>query len=219
MKEHPIIFSAPMVRAILDGRKTQTRRPINRLRNFGKISEFGLSTTTSYDWHFRDKRAVWNDIRDARLWECCPYGAPGDRLWVRETCRAVEIEDGTDCVEYLADNAVVPIENNRDAADKWLVLYTYRGKRGCSVPSIFMPRWASRITLKITSVRVQRLQDISCADAIAEGIRPAANSMTIDCDTADPRKEFSRLWNSINGPDSWDQNPWVWALTFRVVDD
>jgi len=179
MPDRPIIFSAPMVRALLDGRKTQTRRvlkpqPDSRGRGF----------------------------LDSKL----PY-SPGDRLWVREafwTCEACG---------YL--NHAVGANNSGTAGRHCCASCDALLPKAKRSP-IHMPRWASRLTLTVTDVRVQRVQDISAADAIAEGIAPAANSMTIDCDTLNPRDSFASLWNSIHGPGAWDANPWVAAITFTV---
>lgn len=242
MDTRPIIFSAPMVNAIIAGRKTQTRRIINRVGNIGLVTEFKRTDTPGYDYCFRDKVQLWHDLRHDDLLERCPYGAPGDRLYVRETCRARELDDGLDGVQYRADKSFVPIENSREAAERWDALYHYGHKEGedghliCAgsisdvgkcygrwVPSIHAPKWTSRITLEITDVRVEQVQEISQRDMIAEGIR-LSNAYESQCD--DYRhvwygrvKAFRRLWDSINGKRGfgWDVNPWVWALTFKRV--
>jgi len=188
MTDRPIIFSGPMVRALLDGRKTQTRRVLKPQPKYGfepwQDEDIG-------DWWQSGHGEAGDDIL------AVPY-AIGDRLWVRETFR--EIEGDALRATYAADT------------QSW-VKY---GGGGPWRPSIHMPRWASRLTLTVTDVRVQRLQDITPANAIAEGIRPAANSQTIDCDTPNPVDEFAHLWNTIHGPDAWDRNDWVAALTFTV---
>lgn len=166
----------------------------------------------------------------------CPYGQPGDRLWVRETSRAHELTDkeaeadtfgvierlglevppcGLDGVVYAADNAFREIENSREASERWMKMNAYRGMQGATVPAIHMPRWASRITLEVTGVRVERLQDISEADARAEGCDAylAEESPAID----QARMDYANLWESINGPGSWDLNPWVWVVGFKRV--
>lgn len=180
MADRPIIFSAPMVRALLDGRKTQTRRVLKPLPR----------RTIFFD----PKTAVLDQFQEP------PY-APGDRLWVREAF-SYELLD-------VDRNGFMPpwywADGNPESGD-----FT-RPK-----PSIHMPRWASRLTLLVTDVRVQRLQEISSADAIAEGCPPYANSATIDCDTPNPRDDFKRLWNGIHGPDAWDRNPWVAAISFKA---
>lgn len=124
--------------------------------------------------------------------------------------------DGLDGVRYLADRGRRAIENTRQAADDWVKLNHYCGKRGATVPAIHMPRWASRITLVVTGVRVERLQDISEADALAEGVnvhqdhhgRPTTSIYS-------PVQAYRDLWEQINGPGSWDSNPWVWAVDFK----
>lgn len=186
MKERPILFSAPMVRALLAGTKTQTRRIIKpqHLAFFNQDAAAMLS-----DWNERP----------------LPYGQTGDRLWVRETFghfeRNQHFKPGCN-VYYRADGNCLELEPWR--------------------PSIHMPRWASRITLEITSVRVERLQDISEADALAEGIpsidTPGAWTLPIPANPNLPAiylGAFCKLWESINGPGSWDANPWVWAIEFR----
>lgn len=201
MTERPILFSAPMVRAILGDRKTQTRRIIKRR---GLASIFYDGWTDDYvmdpgNAEWREKEMVYR---------------PGDLLWVRETVRAEEREDGIDGVHYLANDEFRPIENSEDASTRWVELFHYRGQRGAKVPPIHMPRWASRITLEITDVRAQRVQDISEDDAQAEGCihhhDPAGDGQNVI-------EQFSYLWTSIHGPGSWEANPWVAAITFERV--
>lgn len=204
MKDHPILFSAPMVRAILDGRKSQTRRII-------KPQPDAVLDGEPY-WHiggYRTRVGSKNPF-------FCPYGQPGDRLWVRETCRAEELPSGLDGVRYLADEVFIPIENTEDASDAWISLAAYgqrlSGHPKCrKVPAIHMPRWASRITLEITGIRVERLQDISDADALDEGIYPVSTGIYPGAAKA----EFRKLWESINSPGSWAANPCVWVVEFR----
>jgi hypothetical protein len=217
MTERPILFSAPMVRAILEGRKSQTRR-ILKPQPFDD-GYFEGAVYLDRVWVDGDARfsatAVGGDVR-----ECIVRTrfAVGDRLWVREACRAEEMPDGIDGVRYAADGAWQVIENTPEASDAWAKLYHYRGRGkggiGNPVPSIHMPRWASRITLEVTAVKVERLQDISETDATAEGCRhhhdPAGDGQNVI-------EQFSYLWQSIHGPGSWEANPWVVALTFRRV--
>lgn len=184
MTVRPIIFSAPMVRAILEGRKTQTRRPAWQaprvfIQTDGEPPEPILVPT------------VWQKAE------------PGDLLWVRETWKPHSLYAGMKPREmpptkvfYRSDEAYAPSNT------PW-------------VPAIHMPRWASRITLDVTDVRLERLQEITPADAIAEGIMPSANSLTIDCDTPDPREEFRDLWDAIHGPGAWEANPEVVVIGFR----
>lgn len=182
-KERPILFSAPMVRAILDGSKTQTRRIV-------KNATGPFWNHTGYRIVMRDGFTFWethggipNEYGPAIP---CPYGKPGDRLWMRETC---SVHSMGNVVAYKADHP--------DAKDiRWR-------------PSIHMPRWASRIILEVESVRVERLQDISPHDAIAEGCGTDVVPMA--------RKMYAELWESINGPGSWEANPWVWVVTFKRI--
>ena len=219
MKDLPILFSASMVRALLNGSKTQTRR-VMKPQPTGFVGGPGVQLRNGSPAPLvpidEDAGPCGREIR-------CPYGQPGDRLWVRETCRADELPDGLDGVRYLADRGWRAIENTRQAADDWVKLNHYCGKRGATVPAIHMPRWASRITLEVTGVRVERLQDISEADAIAEGIERWDGSGNNEwADYSDPaglplsaRESYRTLWEQINGPGSWDANPWVWAVDFR----
>ena len=194
MKERPILFSASMVRAILDGRKTQTRRIVKPQPDI--VADGGLVVGVSTP----------EDQKYGRLGKAlpCPYGKPGERLWVRESWAWYGCEYIPSDVVYRADTESLPGEYGR-----WR-------------PSIHMPRWASRITLEITEVRVERLHDISDDDIKAEGIfdDPAVVSGEREgsiLTLAGKRIAFEDLWESINGPDSWDENPWVWVVGFRRV--
>lgn len=216
MTERPILFSAPMVRAILEGRKTQTRR-IVRLKPGQQVDE--RDDGSSWPWTDYDGADMWH-------WLPCPYGQPGDRLWVRETWAVPHALDGRK-PRYVPADARFHYRADEDAGGlRWR-------------PSIHMPRWASRITLEITEVRVERLQEIGEADAIAEGLKritkdggatikhgiPDRDGLPGTDDTgwpwrdwsADPRVAFRRLWESIHGPDSWAANPWVWVVGFSRV--
>lgn len=206
MKTWPILFSAPMVRALLNGSKTQTRRVVKPTP--APNQDLSISIGSS-GFHFViDKGAFsYPDVRRYR-WDC-PYGQPGDRLWVRETYWRDE-EDGS--VFYRADPDSDAVDANKH--ETGLAKYNWR-------PSIFMPRAASRITLEITAVRVERLQDISGADAQAEGIVPDGDGGWHLADTrhymGDPISSYASLWEYINGADSWDLNPWVWVIEFKKV--
>lgn len=207
-KSRPILFSGPMVRAILAGRKTQTRRVIDRVAGLGVVTCFGGSETTGYDFALRDRRDMWNEFREDELLRRCPYGQPGDELWVRETWGEVRyvsvagMRPRDSKIVYRADDPDDPV----DRPMGWN-------------PSIHMPRWASRITLTVKAVRVERLHDISHDDAIAEGIlgtKWAEAELTLR-EQALPLSvlAYSHLWQEINGPDSWDANPWVWVVEFE----
>jgi len=184
MRERPILFSGPMVRALLADAKTQTRRVVN----LGRLAKEQAERARAGDY--------------SRL--PCPYGVPGDRLWVREAF-ATDVVPGAREVIYRADQSdasAIPA-----AAAAW--------RSFGWAPSIFMPRWASRVTLEVTGVRVERLQDISEEDAAAEGIEPDfGNAYT--CAARDYRRAFERGWDTINGTRApWASNPWVWAVEFR----
>lgn len=203
----PILFSAPMVRAILDGRKTQTRR-ICKTQPETAIGSCHWSDT---GW------AIENPTGSCSCKPVRVRYAVGDVLWVRETWATAafwnnyppsDLPRGT-AIWYRADNEV-------QAMDKWR-------------PSIFMPRWASRITLEVTGVRVERLQEISTEDAMAEGIPqtsgkaarlglPGSDAPGHEWDNRTSIENYAGLWNSINGKGSWESNPWVEVYEFRRVD-
>lgn len=195
MKERPILFKGDMVRAILEGRKTQTRRVVKAFKHL--VPALGAELDCIKDVDGAPSRL---DMAPDN-WECCPYGQPGDRLWVRESF--ADESGGTrkfcgNHIYYRADAEGVDLQG------------------GFWTPSIYMPRWASRITLEVTGVRVERLQDISEEDAVDEGVSPRdwrGDNMSPDR----ARKAFRRLWESINGPGSWDANPWVWMVEFQRV--
>jgi len=188
MKEHPILFSGPMVRAILDGRKTQTRRVVNPQPKV--VHDFYPDGTLETERLFRNGGRIR-----------CPYGVRGDRLWVRETWADVSAlrfaqHDFPNGVSYKADCNADSLELAKHYGARW-------------TPSIHMPRWASRITLEVVDLAVQPLQTISKQDAIAEGVSEWED---------DPKGAFRALWDSINADRApWDSNPWVWAVTFRRV--
>ena len=194
MKEKPILFSGPMIRAILANTKTQTRQIFKPDRMTwdanGRYTTYAmrggeLSTTGSGPF----KPSSWLHY--------CPYGQPGDRLWVRESFARVPTACGSEDIVFAADY--------QDGSDRAAgVRYT---------PSIHMPRAVSRITLEITGVRVERLQDISRGDAMAEGC-PFPNM----AQGPDPRDWYAELWGAINGPDSWAENPWAWVVEFKAIE-
>jgi len=206
LKERPILFSGAMVRAILAGEKTQTRRVVKP--QFGpEAMPAEMCAETAEGWQTSGHSGRWwddcNGDADAAVY--CPYGKPGDRLWVRETfnCMYTNEEMKTIKVADLNDGDLVYRADGE---------YDY-GVFGPWQPSIFMPRWASRITLEITDVRVERLQDISEADAWAEGCLGTDDDVT---GGISGYREYYKLWESINGKTApWASNPWVWVLTFK----
>lgn len=192
MKERPILFSAPMVRAILDGRKTQTRRAAKPRGN----------PSTLLDGSWSDEYVLDPDNRDW-LMRDFPYGQPGDRLWVKETFfdttpfRDAPLFGGrTSPIAYRADGEFI-------GCHKWK-------------PSIYMPRSVSRILLEVTGVRIERLQNISEADAEAEGVDFLRQVPDAD-ETLTARQLYECLWDGINRDGSWDANPWVWVVEFRRI--
>ncbi len=212
MTDRPIIFSAPMIRALLDGRNSMTRRIIKPSPEFcggGRSRDpQNWNDPDAWGWENYDE-GCWDLLSEGYMGR--PFYAPGDRLWVREAWARVPVS------AYRASEGV---DQRQSPFDYEAAIYRAgfdRSQGGIHWRSpIHMPRWASRLTLLVTDVRVQRLQEISSADAIAEGCPPYANSATIDCDTPNPRDDFKRLWNSIHGPDAWDANPWVAAISFTV---
>lgn len=234
MNETGILFSDPMVLAIIEGRKTQTRRtrgleqfnanpddwavirPLQRVEPMigGGTQEFPGATSAS--WLALKNPAGIADMGYQPI--SCPYGGAGDRLWLREAwgydhdaVHATRDEDGP--FVYRADGA----SRCRTLSGRWR-------------PSIFMPRWASRLTLEITEVRCERLQSIREADAIAEGVAPCGGFMTTSgrwtnygrdgSSFATARESLRSLWNTINAKRglTWEINPWVWAISFRRVE-
>lgn len=218
MKERPILFQGPMIRAVLEGRKTQTRRLVN-------LREFGESTTRGYQWTFRDRRARWQDLCHADMIARCPYGAPGDQLWVREAF--THITGNGIRVHYRADGEPT------DSGGR--VLPTEPGLRRWS-PSIHMPRKASRLQLDVTEIRIERLQSISKQDAIAEGAQrfegladpspypSSGNNWSMESPTShrqclgSPQTAFGNFFIKLHGQDVWDANPWVWVVGFKPIE-
>ena len=193
-RERPIIFSGPMVRAILEDRKTQTRRVIKpqptHFHDFGNGRLPCKSDMTKTP-------SCADEIP-------CPYGQPRDRLWVRETWKPHIQTSIHSTAIYKAD-------------------YALSGGPGPWKPSIFMPRWASRLTLEIAGIRVERVQEITEKDAVAEGIIVQPGHLWWPLGSKEPMKQythrqaFSALWDSINAKRGfgWDKNPWVWVIEFR----
>jgi hypothetical protein len=212
MKELPILFSGPMVRAILEGRKSQTRRVVKGLtpghEHTGRsLTGLGYPASMGKWW-----AEFLHSEPGSPIYVACPYGQPGDRLWVRETwCPAAT--SGYDAPSDGRDPSI------------WYRATDDGECEGPWSPSIFMPRWASRIELEVTGVRVERVQEISPLDAIAEGImeyEPGAFHWEPWGPGTEyfrgPRDAFLTLWDSINAKrgHGWDVNPWVWVVEFRV---
>lgn len=206
MADRPILFSAPMVRALLAGTKTQTRRGVKPALS---EREWVEQRDSGGFWRCADGEptchtGVWETHEYAQQYPIvCPYGQPGDRLWVRET----HMDLGA-CYLYRADAGAELERAIAAPRQPWR-------------PAIHMPRFASRITLEVSGVRVERLQDISQDDARAEGAPPSHPS--IDAVSREfgypdfPRSWYAQLWEQINGPDSWAANPWVWVVEFKRV--
>ena len=217
MKERGIIFNGEMVRATLDGLKTQTRRPVKS------------STADVLDLQAKYPHKKYNIG--------CPFGAIGDRLWVRETWSLLGNEDacpidwndnlvkggGVDaariyrasCEQKPGDYGLWSIPDDAD----WKPHTDDMKFEGAWTPSIHMPRWASRITLEITDVRVERLNSISESDALAEGFTSTVQLTESGDDYTGsyPSEKFSNTWQSIYGAENWDANPWVWVIVFKRI--
>lgn len=204
-KQRPILFNTEMVRAILEGRKTQSRRIIKN-----------IPPAAAKVWHDGAEWIIENERGECWLGKLkCPYGRPGDRLWVRETWAEICYNelgcDGLECLEhgfeYKADKP----------AEKWPGSWPndFGGDEVPDAakwhPSIHMPRHAARLFLEITDVRAERLQNITDADAYDEGFEWVGHG------DISPQYQFRELWQKINGHDSWEQNPWVWVITFNRI--
>lgn len=236
-KERPIPFSGPMVRAISEGRKTQTRRAFDeRTMNLMKAA----AAAGEVSWFMNEGLLADNDL--SYIKQFCPYGRPSDLLWVREAWRTVSDLDALSgkeieakCIEAGYRKPWAPIRYEIDGELRnWEHISTPphgdAPQRGRYRHGRFMPRWASRIVLEITAVRVERLQDISEADALAEGIESLTGDKTIyHWDFPKPRPPYAvsgyksardaykELWVEINGRESLDANPWVWVIEFKRV--
>jgi hypothetical protein len=234
MKERPILFSGAMVRALLDGSKTQTRRIVKLQPVANHRGKFAFDT-------FTDDEAIESYWQNYPLWGPvrCPFGKAGDRLWVRETF-CLESNRMTDDDAGAPHNDGRPVKRFGDDDCYWSqphykasdpepeLWYEDMDGPGCRwTPSIHMPRWASRIMLEVIDVRVERLQDISETDALAEGIRQhdQKNGWVNECTLADGKRHFDasaygmfqQVWADINGAESWDTNPWIWVIEFNRV--
>jgi hypothetical protein len=208
VKERPILFSGAMIRALLDGKKTQTRRVVKPQPVDGE------------PWPDARSCLEWNDIvHDTDYYvgcEWCPYGQPGDRLWVHETWQINHV---------MYDRGPIPKEHPVDFGQPVDLIYRADGEfdeqfeidegGSCWRPSIHMPRWASRLTLEVTGVRVERVQQISVEDMRAEGFQPNNEVSLLWRETL--AENFRTLWDEINPKHPWDSNPWVWVVEFKRV--
>ncbi|WMY75394.1 hypothetical protein RHD99_05390 [Buttiauxella selenatireducens] len=233
MKERGMIFNGEMVRAILDGRKTQTRRvmKVQPKQSETRPGDFWFSSNKLKSMvHVSDLIPGNSPITDYHLFlqeHCCPFGSVGDRIWVRETFRVMGCATDVARLMYKASERnsftestrTVPVATcTKQPLHKW-------------TPSIHMPRWASRILLEITAVRVERLNAVTEDDARAEGVSTAMwfagkgvpedeweNLAYTDQIKASHTNKFATLWESIYGEKSWQANPWVWVIEFRRVE-
>ncbi len=257
VKERPLhLFSGEMVRAILDGRKTQTRlivKPVGHDEGFVIVER---DDKTLWPWRSDDGESMFTTIGGLthEIPMSCPYGHPGERLWVKENFFIGEDlgegwepwmlqgdrfryycfggDEGYDVpLEYLVPRRTRETHNNEGTAEHW---------RGFGpISSLFMPRWASRILLEITDVRVERLQDITSDDAVSEGLKGITKDGCLvkyglpDTDgfpgtddfgwpwkawCVNPVDAYRRLWEQINGAGSWEENPWVWCISFKKIE-
>lgn len=229
MKERPILFSGPLVRALLAGTKTQTRRLVKR---------DGVPIRLTHESHYLQpmygvspppdpvafgERGLWREVGpdypdDSRDNVTCPFGAAGDRLWVRERL----VEDDAGCWRYFADNKLIELAADDSRCPAMIAWAHHREDSNCV--SIHMPRWASRLTLEVTAIRAERLQSISEEDARAEGVTIEPQQGTLNGEPAKlypmtHRQAFIWLWDRINGERAaWSSNPWVWVIEFSRVD-
>jgi hypothetical protein len=206
VNEYPILFGAEMIRAILDRRKTQTRRVIRNLS--GTPDFFFIDHNRRYPYYYRRVDAVWDSFKTVQelVDHRCPYGKPGDRLWVRETWSILGCEDVRPSqikpgwrVLYAADDPKLEGDDNW-RVERWR-------------PSIYMCRWMSRITLGVLDIHPERVQDISHQDAVEEGLYCYHENYECALD------HFPKLWDSINAKRgySFESNPWVWVIKFEVL--
>lgn len=231
MKYIPILMNAAMVLAVLEGRKTQTRRIMNPQPHPDFLKRGVVSVTPQWP-HQNGVR--WFMADGCSQLVKCPYGQPGSRLWVRETwCgkyddneQQVYNKDGnldSSCCWYRADG----VEVRASDGDGFARLRKDGSEASPWIPSIHMPRWASRLTLEVVAVRVERLKAITREDAKAEGITEHLSEFAPGVYTEEAKdlwrnrtsvENFSYLWESINGPGSWDADPWVWVVEFKRVE-
>lgn len=218
MKERPILFSAPMVRAILAGAKTQTRRLVklpSDVEPSGVVVDPGGTALYGPGPYIKAYPAGGDAVMHPRI--RCPYGYPGDRLWVKEGYALSKRWDRNAPATVPTVERDIPVWYRADVdvdvdEESWI-------NRGRWRSSLHMPRWVSRITLEVTEVRVERLQDITEEDARAEGVTTFPRDPEGDCWTdGTHRAAFEYLWGQINGFESWLANPWVWVVSFRRLE-
>lgn len=211
--ERPLLMNRLMVRATLEDRKTMTRRVVKSFKHFVQSEGRELDC-------IKDKDGLPSRLDMAPdNWDCCPYGQPGDRLWVKERHCFLDVSKSSEPKRW---NLVIEFS---DGSERDTYCYGKKPKqtreRGDTAwrPSIHMPRWASRITLEITGVRVERLQDMhhKTNEFLAEGIMLSPSELFPDVNTADKlEREFIKLWDSINAKRApWASNPWVWVVEFK----
>lgn len=234
MAERPLMFSAPMVRALLAGKKTVTRRPVTwRPKAFAPPATEPGDHPGAPTWEPLDRHTVMHEHPDGAVCGApvirCPALA-GDRIWARETWAPVLRDDprtgkrNPDAHEVTRpDGTRAHVAYRASSSFEWCDGDGFAVERSCWTPAIHMPRWASRITLEVTSVRVERLHAIDDADAEREGVRFFDPEHLWDPDIVwdprpfTPREVFAGLWGLINGDESWRANPWVWRIEFRRV--
>ncbi|WP_017903550.1 hypothetical protein [Pseudomonas asplenii] len=228
VKERPILFSGPMVRAIISGQKTVTRRAVSA-KLTSQFDEPRGHTDIEAGYPFVECHDGFHPAT-----EFCPYGQPGDRLWVRETWGVISHtwNEHGEMVDWVPDRPATAIRElpfgrgyysghviyAADGPSEWAGDDDGGGEpRSAWHPSIHMPRAASRILLEITDVRVERLQNITPDQAIAEGVKTCEQDIDPDGNDYSPYELFGGLWTMINGMDSWNANPWVWVVEFKRV--
>ncbi|HHQ4661793.1 TPA: hypothetical protein ACSPZY_002222 [Aeromonas veronii] len=203
MTERPVIFNGEMVRAILAGRKTQTRR-IMKPQPEAMPDKPGEYWWPAKRFESMLQLSYFNDpVTKELAADACPFGGIGDRLWVKETFAPGLCTKSA--IAYRATHKPSDLDEGWDEQIKW-------------TPSIYMSRSFSRIKLEITDVRVERLNDINEQDALAEGMDDGTSPAAIAAGWFEkPRRAFRRLWERIYGQESWDSNPWVWVAEFKQV--
>ena len=229
-RETPLLFIGPMSSAVLADLKTMTRRVVKPV---GNDEGFVLQDYGDGFWPYRSEDGESGFYRDRQGYDVeerikCPYGQSGDRIWGKETFFAFgrwetrySEKKGRDEWHFVDMTMECGHRYHYPVADDTLILGA-KGRGGTTPmwwkrPAIFMPRVASRILLEVTAVKVERLQDISEADCVAEGCPGGHGSIPEYPYASTPLEHYHWLWNSINGPGSWEANPWVWAVSFRRI--